>query len=71
LIAIKAYALAIELSPLSYHLYDKLTRIYDRKKYTKIANLYDNAVLNVPELLLSVRSHKRANKAPLIQGYDI
>lgn len=63
LIAIKAYIMAIEVSPLSYHLYDKLTRIYGRKKeYTNIENLYNNALLILPKLSLNKRSYKRANK---------
>ena len=63
LIAIEAYLLAINSSPLSYHLYDKLTRIYGRKKeYTNIAKLYDNALLTLPKLSLSERHRKRANK---------
>ena len=55
--------MAIEVSPLSYHLYDKLTRIYGRKKeYTNIENLYNNALLILPKLSLNKRSYKRANK---------
>ncbi len=63
LIAIEAYLLAISISPLSYHLYDKLTRIYGRKKeYTNIAKLYDNVLLKLSKLPLNKRHHKRANK---------
>jgi hypothetical protein len=63
LIATEAYLLAIGVSPLSYHLYDKLTRIYGRKKeYTNIAKLYDDALLNLPKLSLNKRHYKRANK---------
>lgn len=62
-VAIKAYILAIEVSPLSYHLYDKLTRIYGRKKeYTNIYYLYNNALLSLPKLSLNKRNYKRANK---------
>ena len=67
-IAIEAYLLAISFSPLSYHLYDKLTRIYGRKKeYTNIAKLYDNALINISKLSLNKRDQKRANKEFLMR----
>lgn len=62
-IATEAYLLAINVSPLSYHLYDKLTRIYGRKKeYSDIAKMYESAILNLSKLALNKRTLKRANE---------
>lgn len=60
---IYAYGLAIKFSPLSYHLYDKLIRIYGRRKeYNKVLELLTVALLNVEKMQLSKRLRKRAKK---------
>lgn len=62
-VAIKSYILAINSSPLSYHLYDKLTRIYGRQKmYDEILGLHQVAIENLNALNISKKRRNRAKK---------
>ncbi|ABM03485.1 hypothetical protein Ping_1696 [Psychromonas ingrahamii 37] len=67
-VAIEAYILAIQVSPLSYHLYDNLIRIYGRQKeYSKINLLFNDALENLSKLNLGKRQKKNANKEFLMR----
>jgi len=60
-VIIYSYLLAIQSSPLSYHLYDKLTRVYGRrKKYKNILELHKSALNNLSTMNLSKKRLKRA-----------
>lgn len=60
-LTIYAYLLAIKSSPLSYHLYDKLARVFGRRKeYSEILKLYEDALLSVKSMDLNKRKRKRA-----------
>jgi len=60
-VVIYSYLLAIQSSPLSYHLYDKLTRIYGRRKeYKNILELHQSALKNLSTMKLSKKRLKRA-----------
>lgn len=60
-VIIYAYLLAIKSSPLSYHLYDKLTRVYGRRKeYQHILELHKSALNNLSTMNLSKKRLKRA-----------
>ena len=60
-LAVYLYKNAIENSPLSYHLYDKLTRIYGRQKeYNKIYQLFVGALDNIKNTNISKKHYRRA-----------
>jgi hypothetical protein len=62
-ITVYSYLLAIKSNPLSYHLYDKLTRIYGRRKeYEQILELHTFALKNLSSMGLSRKRLKRAKK---------
>lgn len=62
-VIIYSYLLAIKSSPLSYHLYDKLTRIYGRRgEYQHILDLHKSALNNLSAMNLSKKRLKRATK---------
>lgn len=61
--AIELYNKAIDSSPLSYHLYDKLIRIYGRsKEYSKIRILFETALSNLENSNISKKRYRRAKK---------
>lgn len=67
-VATEAYLLAIRSSPTSYHLYDKLTRIYGRQKdYLNILKIHQDALVQLPSLKLSSRQGRRAEKEFLMR----
>ena len=62
-VIIQAYWLAIKSSPLSYHLYDKLTRVYGRRnEYDKILELHQSALDSLKTMDLNKKRLKRATK---------
>lgn len=62
-VLIYCYLLAIQSSPLSYHLYDKLTRVFGRRKeYLRIEELHRSALESLASMNLNKKSLKRATQ---------
>jgi hypothetical protein len=55
------FLLSIKSSPLRYHLYDELTRVYGRRKeYKNILELHESALNSLASMNLSKKRLKRA-----------